>query len=70
MHIYICKYIYTYLYIYICIYIYTRISGRYAPFIIGPADGGPSVVAWLRPCWGLCPYPNRPNICKCKIKKK
>ena len=35
-------------------YMYTRISGRYAPFILGPAGGGPGVGA-LPLFWGSTP---------------
>ena len=43
------------------VYIYTRISGRYAPFILGPAGSSPGTGGFA-PIWGfapilgLCPY--------------
>ena len=52
--------------------LYTRISGRYAPFILGPAGGDPGVGAspllWgSAPFLGLCPYSGHQNSENVKI---
>ena len=54
------------MYIYVCIFI-CRISGRYAPFILGPAGGGPGVGAspllWDSTLiLSLCPISGNPII--------
>ena len=58
-------YVFTYTHIYIHIYTYTRISGRYAPFILGPAGGSPEVVASPR-FWGSLPPFWPPENLKCE----